>query len=214
MKKWLPVLVLLAGLGSSISSAQAKPVRHFSDPFNRYLKDVKNGLPETSMQRFSTECGVDPLSILPRFAVGPGSSLTLVKNLARGLRSIETDFYSTAEVWVEGDRVLVELWTNSEDVGSEVRYYKCFAGQKLHQAEVIEWNVPVFQSPDLIPWGYSRRWERSANGGMQRTKAEFVDEMEKTIPKPKLDKEDEESLRWIPLLGPLNELKLSPSLLR
>jgi hypothetical protein len=157
---------------------------------------------------------VDVSKIQPRFAIGPGSSLTPVKNLIKGLRSLDTDFYSTVEVWVEGDRVLVEFWANSDDVGSEVRYYKCFASGKLAQAEVVEWNVPVSQSPHVVSWGYSRRWERGANGRLQRTKAEFVDEMEKSISKPKLNEEDEKSLHWIPLLGPLSELKLPPSMLR
>ena len=44
--------------------------------------------------------------------------------------------------------------------------------------------------------------------------AEFVDEMERLIPKPKLDEDGEKSLHWIPLLGPLSELKLPPSMLR
>jgi hypothetical protein len=178
------------------------------------LAGIKTNQPEAALLRFGAECGVDILNLHPRFAVGPGSSLTLVMNLANGLRSIETDFYSTAEVWTEGDHVLVEYWANSDDVGSEVRYYKCFANRKLLQTEVIAWNVPVFQSPHVLPWGYSRRWERGANGHMQRTKAEFVDEMERQIPKPKLDEEDEKSLRWIPPLGPLNELKLPPALLK
>lgn len=212
MKHWLPVLALLAGLGNSISSAPQNIQQ--KDPFNRYLAGIKSNQPEAALVHFAGECGVDVSKSQARFAVGPGSSFTQVKSLAKGLKSIDTDFYSTAEVWVEGDRVLVEIWANSDDVGSEVRYYKCFANQKLEQAEVIEWNVSVFQSPHVVPWGYSRRWERGANERMQRTKAEFVDEMERPINKPKLDEEGEKSLHWIPPLGPLNELKLPPSMLQ
>ena len=210
MKSWLPVLILFVGLRSSISSSQAALQK---DPFNRYLAGIKSNQPEAALVLFAGECGVDVSKIQPRYAVGPGSSLTLVKNLAKGLLSLDTDFYSTVEVWVEGDQVLIEFWANSDDVGSEVRYYKCFANRKLVQAEVIEWNVPVSQSPHVIPWGYSRRWERDVNGHMQKTKVEFVDEMERPIPKPKLDEEDEKSLHWIPPLGPLSDLKLPPPLL-
>ncbi|HME57578.1 MAG TPA: hypothetical protein VKF63_04520 [Terracidiphilus sp.] len=211
MKRWLAILALLAGLGSSISFAQ---VASQKDPFSRYMAGIKAGSQELSLNRFATECGVDVSKIQPQFAAGPGSSLTLVRDLAKGLRSLATDFYSTAEVWVEGERVLVEMWANSDDVGSEARYYKCFANRKLLQAEVIEWNVPVDQSPNVVSWGYSRRWERGASGRMQRTKAEFVDEMERPIPKPKLDEDGEKSLHWIPPLGPLSELKLPSSMLR
>jgi hypothetical protein len=210
MKNWLPVLVSLAGLGSSFSFAQPAQLK---DPFARYLAGVKGRSPEVSLQRFATQCSVDSSKIQSRFAIGPGSSLTPVKNLAKGLQSLDTDFYSTAEVWVERDRVLVEFWANSDDVGSEVRYYKCFVSGKLAPADVIEWNVPSVQT-DSAAWGYSRRWERGANGRLQRTKAEFVDEMERLISKPKLDEEGEKSLHWIPLLGPLNELMLPPALLR
>ncbi|MGP8175419.1 MAG: hypothetical protein ACLP7O_12845 [Terracidiphilus sp.] len=211
MKHWLPVLILFAGLGNSISSApqDIQP----KDPFNRYLVGIKSNQPEATLVRFADECGVDVSKSQARFAVGPGSSFTQVKSLAKGLKSIDTDFYSTAEVWMEGDRVLVEIWANSDDVGSEVRYYKCFANRKMLQAEVINWNVPVEQA-DAAVWGYSRRWERGADERLQRTKAEFVDEMERPINKPKLDEEGEKSLHWIPPLGPLSELKLPPSMLR
>ncbi|MGA9069308.1 MAG: hypothetical protein WB424_03570 [Terracidiphilus sp.] len=210
MKSLLPVLVLFAGLGSSISFAQGKQLQ---DPFNRYLVSIKSNQPEAALVRFAGGCDVEVSKVRPRFGVGPGSSLALVKDLAKGLRNLDTDFYSTAEVWVESNRVLVEFWANSDDVGSEVRYYECFVNGKLSLAEVIEWNVPSYQT-DIVAWGYSRRWERGANGRLQRTKAEFVDGMEKPIPKPKLDEEGEKSLHWVPLLGSLNELKLPPDLLR
>ncbi|MGB7549659.1 MAG: hypothetical protein WBM14_18135, partial [Terracidiphilus sp.] len=138
MKSWLPVLVLLVGLGSSISSGQDKLQ---ADPFARYLAWIKANRPETDSVRFAGECGVDVSKIQPRYAVGPGSSFTPVKSLAKGLLSLETDFYSTAEVWPGENRILVEIWANSDDVGSEVRYYKCFANRKLVQAEVIVWTV-------------------------------------------------------------------------
>jgi hypothetical protein len=82
------------------------------------------------------------------------------------------------------------------------------------EAEVIEWDVPVSRSPHVVSWGYSRQWERGENGRVQRTKAEFVDERERPIPKPKLDADSEKRLSWTPSLGPLSELKLPPALLR
>jgi len=211
MRKLFPALALLAGLGSSISFAQGNPQ---ADPFSRYLAGLKANQPEAALVRFAGECRVDVVNTQPRFAVGPGSSVTEVRSLAQGLRSIDTDFYSTTEVWVGGDQILLEFWANSDDVGSEVRYLKCFSKGRLMQAEVIVWNVPCAQSPHVHFWGYSRRWERSADGPLQRTNAQFVNGMEQRIPKPKLDEEDRKSLLWIPPLGPLSELKLPPSMLQ
>jgi hypothetical protein len=178
------------------------------------MAEVKGGSQALSFQRFSTACGVDVAKIQPRYAVGPGSSFTPVKNLAQGLRSLDTDFYSTVEAWTSDHRVLIEMWANSDDVGSEVRYFECFANGKLTQAEVIDWNLPLVKGPGLGAWGYSRRWERGSNGRLQRTKAEFVDGMEQPVPTPKLDEDDKKSLLWITPLGPLSELKLPPSTLR
>ncbi len=206
MKHWLPVLMLFLGVGSCFSFAQA-------DPFARYLSSVKAGTPETALLRFATDCGVDVKKIQPRYAVGPGSSFTAVRNLARGLRSIDTDFYSTAEVWPSRERVLVEVWANSDDVGSEVRYFNCFIGKELMKAEVVNWNVPVSKG-DPKTWGYSLRWERTGNGELTKTKAEFVDALGRTIPKPKLDSEGEKSLLWVPFLGSLDDWKLPQSMLR
>jgi hypothetical protein len=210
MKRLFPVLAVLAGLGSSISFTQ---VKHQSDPFSRYLTGLKSNQPEATLVRFAGECGVDVSRIQPRYAIGAGSSLEPVKSLAQGLRQLETDFYSTAEVRRSGERVLVEIWANSDDVGSEVRYYECFLNGKLVQAEVVNWNVPVDKG-DPKAWGYSQRWECVGNGKLLRTKTEFVDGGERFIPKPKLDAEDEKSLLGTPFLGSLDDWKLPPSALR
>jgi len=213
MRRWLPVLVLFAGLGSSISAAEPKQVRHSSDPFDRYLKGVRSDLSEVALQRFARECNVDLSKTQPKFAVDPGSKWMPVQSLSNGLRNLDSDFYSSAELWHEGNSVLVEIWAISADVGSEVRVFRCFANDNLLQAEAIDWNVPVIEA-DPPAWGYSRRWERDSNGHMRRTKAEFVDEVERPIAKPRLDADGERSLIWEPSLGSLNELGLPPTLLR
>jgi len=213
MKRWLPALVLFAGLGSSFSFTQPKRVGHSLDPFDRYLKNVRSNLSEVTLQRFARECSVDTTKSKPRFAVNPGNKWTSLQSLSNGLRNLDSDFYSSAEVWHEENRVLIEIWAISADVGSEVRVYRCFANDNLLQAEAIDWNVPVDEA-DPQTWGYSRRWERDSNGRMRRTKAEFVDEIERPIPKPKLDVDSERSLTWEPALGPLSELELPQALLR
>src|SRR5882672_5092962 len=118
MKKWLPVLAVIMGLGIHFSSAQDQSPEKFPDPFDRYLKSVKAANPDPSLRRFAGDCGVDLVKLTPRFAVSVGESWTVVKSLANGLKRLETDFYTTAEVWMDGTRVLVEMWPNSDDVGS------------------------------------------------------------------------------------------------
>jgi hypothetical protein len=134
--------MLMAVIGMSFSFPQTTPPK---DPFSEYLAKVKESKTEPSLERFAKECGLDPSTVQARFAVGPGSSFSQVQSLSKGLRSIATDFYSTAEIWTAENRALVEIWANSDDVGSEVRYYKCFESGKLIRAEVIEWNLPVAQ---------------------------------------------------------------------
>lgn len=211
MRRHFLVLVLFAGLGSSFSFAQSSSAK---DPFARYLSGVSGGSPEHSLQRFAAECGVDVSMIKPKYAVGPGSAFTQVKNLAVGLRNVDTDFYSTAEVWAAGNRVLIEVWANSDDVGSEVRFFKCFADRELVQAEVITWELPLVKKGGLLGWGYRRRWNRNAKRQIQRTTADFVDEAERPIHKPKLDQESEKGLLCVPSLGSLKELMLPAALLR
>ena len=211
MKYCLPVLFVLAGLGSSISSVQAKHVHLISDPFDRYIKESSTNLSEPALGRFAHECGVDVSNSQPKFAVNPGSKWMTVANLSKGLRSIESDFFSSAEVWHEGDQVVVEIWAISADVGSEVRVYRCFTKGELLRAEAIDWNIPLVKT-DVGTWGYSRRWERDTVTGMRRTEAEFVDEIERPIARPKLDAEGAQSLIWEPDLGPFADLKLPPAL--
>jgi len=211
MKLWLLVLGLVLGLGSCFSFSQV--TSRSNDPFARYLARVKGGTVERSFVKFSTNCTVDVSKIQPRFAIGAGSQFSPVGNLAKGLRSLDTDFYSTAEVWVAHQQVVLEIWANSDDVGSETRYYECFTGGKLIRAEVVVWKVPV-EEGDLKTWGYFRKWELGSNGDLKQTKAEFVDAFGLPTPKPKLDSEDKKSLQWTPFLGPLDGWKLPQSTLR
>jgi hypothetical protein len=211
MKRCSLVLIGFAGLGSFISSAQSASVQKISDPFERYLKSIDTNKREPSLRRFATECGVDVGRVRAKYAVAAGDDWQPVLNMRKGLRSLESDFYTTVEVWPAGNGVLVEMWPNSDDVGSEVRTLYCFAHGELQFAEVIEWNLPIVEEPGILPWGYSRRWERDQKRDLKQVKAVFVDEYEQVIRKPKLDSEEEQSLHWNPALGPLSEQKLPAS---
>lgn len=211
MTRWLPILALFAGLGYSISFAQVKQLQ---DPFSRYTAVIKANQPDVALVRFAGECGVDVSSIQPKFAVSSGGGWTIVKNLAIGLKQLDSDFISSAQVWVKADQIVIELWANSDDVGSEVRYYDCFSKGRLIHTEVVTWVVPTKYGSKNPIWGYARRWDRNENESLNRTATQFVDGMERPIPRPQLDSDDVKGLNWSPSLGPLNELKLPQSMLR
>jgi hypothetical protein len=214
MKRWFPILVILAGFGSFISSIQAAPTQKFSDPFGRYLKSVKTNQRESSLRRFATGCGVNVEGMKAKYAVSVGGGWQQVENLQKGLKSVESDFYTTAEVWKLENHVLVEMWPNSDDVGSEVRILYCFVSGKLQFTEAIQWNMRVMQNPDIRPWGYSRRWVSDKQKSMEEVRAGFVDQYERVIPRPKLDADDKESLRWSPPMEQLNDRKFPDDMLK
>jgi len=214
MRRCFPVLAILLELGSVISSAQAKQGQKYSDPYERYLNGIETSHREPSLRRFASVCGIDVTRVKAKYAVTVGNDWQHVKNLRHGLKSLESDFYTTIEVWKSGSNVLVEMWPNSDDVGSEVRILNCFVVGELQLAETIQWNVPAMQNPEIKPWGYSRHWRRDARGGWKQADTAFVDEHEQVIPKPKLDADDEESLRWSPSFKPLSNLKLPQSMLQ
>jgi hypothetical protein len=213
MKRYFPVLAVLLGLGSVISSAQtARPVKN-SDPFERYLASVKKQTPEDSLRRFAGECGVNTNRVQPKFAVSPGGSWTAVKNLAAGLRSLETDFYTTAQLWKDADRVLVVLWPNSDADGSEIRQYRCYVSGKLTQAKVIQWEIPMDPDYKGKTWGYARTWKCDAGGKLKQIKAGFVNGLEQTIIRPKLSAEEEKNLNWTVNQRSLTDLKFPARML-
>jgi hypothetical protein len=212
VKRILPVLALFAGLGHSISSAQAP--RH-RDPWDRYLAAVRANRPEPSLVRFAAECGVGVEQSRAKFAVNPGSEWSPVRDIAQGVKSLDSDFFSTAQIWFGGNRVFVEIWALSLDVGSEARIYHCFVDRKEEQVLAVTWKLPLVKdSPEEIAWGYQQQWERATDGRMQRKQSGFVDEDLRPIRRPKLDDDAKKSLEWSPIMNTLDDLKLPAALLR
>jgi len=96
MKQVLPVLILIVGIGNSLSSAQDKQQQ---SPFDHYLAGLKTGQPEPALQRFAAECGVDIRSRAPRYAQSPSQKWIAVRDLSHALKDQETDFYATVAIW-------------------------------------------------------------------------------------------------------------------
>jgi hypothetical protein len=205
--------VFVSGLGSLIFSTEVVCAQAVSDPFERYLNSVETNHRESSLIRFAAECGINAEQLKAKYAVSAGGDWAVVSNLRTGLKSLDSDFYTAAEVWRSGDSVATEVWPVSDDVGSEVRVLSCYLRGDLRLAEAVQWNMPTVGT-DIKAWGYSRRWERGSQGQLKQTQAYFVDENERMIAKPKLDAESEETLRWVPELGPLSALKFPVTLLQ
>jgi hypothetical protein len=213
MKKLLPVLALLAGLGSSISFAQAAQQK---DPFSQYLAGIKGNSSAPSLMRIAQDCGVDINTVAPRYAVLPDNNWVLVKDLAKGLHGLETDFYETAALWKQADHVLVEIWEMQLDVGNENRIFYCIDHRKITAVESTDWMLPeVLENDKKKPgWGYEQRWDVTEAGKYKRTFHGFVDFNSEPMAEPKIDEKTRRSLVWMPKVRGWEDLKLPSSLLQ
>jgi hypothetical protein len=213
MRRWLPLLALLAGLGCSISFAQTKVQ---NDPFSQYLTGIKASRPEPSLVRFAQECGVDLKIVVPRYADLPDNTWILVNDLAKGIHGLETDFFVTVAVWKQGDRILVEMWEMQLDVENENRTFYCMAKRKITAEEFSDWMLPeILQNGNEKPgWGYEQHWKMTAAGKFERTFHGFVYFNGEAISEPKLDEKTRKGLNWTPKVLTWSDLKLPAALLR
>jgi len=213
MKRWLPLLMVLAGLGCSISSAQTAPLK---DPFGQYLEGIKSNHPEAALVRFAQECGIDLKTVSPRYADLPDNTWILVKDLAKGIHGLQTDFFVTVAVWKQQDRILVEMWEMQLDVENETRTFYCLGQRMIKTVESSEWMLPeVLQNGKKKPgWGYKQHWNVNAAGKFERTFYDFVDFAGEPIVPPKLDEKSRRSLEWTPKVRTWADLKLPEALLR
>jgi hypothetical protein len=117
MKNLLPVLAMLAGLGSLISSAQGKS---FRSPLDLHIETLRSHGIDPSTIRFATACGVDIKGTSPRFGFANNELGTwhVVSDLPKSYNKYEADVISTAEVWKIDDRTVVEEWKAVLDLAS------------------------------------------------------------------------------------------------
>lgn len=224
MKRWLPVLALLAGLGSFISCKHpttsiehkptsstartpANPLKRIGkpstelNPFNRYLSDAKANWPEPALVRFAKECQVDLDATAPRYAQNPGEKWVLVKDLTHVQEDQETDFYHTVAVWHVDDRIMAEEWGMELDTGDYYRLYYCLEREKIILVDSVSWSIVLDNdSSKDTGWGYEHRWKLGTNGKFETTLRRFVNLQERPSAAPKLDEDtqkvlDEEGVR-------------------
>jgi hypothetical protein len=182
MKRLLPVLVLLAGLGSSISLAQS------TSPFDRYVAGIKANRSETALVRFADECGVNLKIARSHFAQLPGDEWKEVKSLSLALKDQETDFYGTVAVWSQANSILVERWGMDLESGSEARKLFCLKDQRIWLAEEIDWALVDTKGSTQPIWlGYEQRWKMKPDGKYAIVLVHYVNRLEQSVPTPSPD---------------------------
>ncbi len=196
MMKWLPVLILFVGLGSSISNTQSKLE---INPFQRYLAGLKANRPEAALIRFASECGVDINLVSPKYAQNPAGTWIPHKDLSRVFIDQETDSYATAAVWHIDDIIMVEYWGMVLDTGNYYRTYSCLQNRVITFEEETDWLIPPLtderERGSYPAWGLEQHRQIGKDGKYEIVSHHFVDAYGRPIKAPKLNADDEEYLK-------------------
>lgn len=196
----LAILAIFAGLGTLIScsssaNAQAAPsglsqataTPEVVSPFDRYLELETANLHEQSLKNFAVGCGIELPAAKAKYSQRPGDTWDIVTDLSKTKEAIATDLFSTAEVWHQGDRVLLEQWGMSLDTGDLSRSFVCLNKNQTVLAESTQWSFAGFgDTVDDVTWGVVNVWKIDDSGQLALVKTRFVDLEEKTVAPPKL----------------------------
>jgi hypothetical protein len=218
MKHYLPVLFLLAGLGSSFSIGQnpKSPVVQ-RNPLDSYIEGLRTHSMNNAAAGFTQTCGVKLDEATDRFAFSNNEAGTWkpVDDLPKAYDDIEMDLVGTAEVWKNSAGTVVEIWQAALDVGGFSRNFFCFDKVgRLTAFDAMNFQIPT---DDGKPWGIHERWILKKDGTFRaEIPFQFIGLDEKVIPKPKLDQDDEKfAASWghkPPPIKTLNELKIPKAL--
>jgi hypothetical protein len=182
------------------------------DPFSNYLKQVKEHKSSPAFSEFARQCGLRPSELRPIYGVSVGGRWERSADLAKAIYDTDSDFFSSAEVWVQGKSPrAVVFWSLSLDVGSEVRTMVCLDGNsKLRDMRVTNWSIPVDGGQG--GWTHEQFETFDKTGKVISKRGYFVDSHGMHTAKPKLDQEDEGSFEWAP--DPTVISKIQSDLLR
>jgi hypothetical protein len=190
MKRRLPVLMLLMGLGCSFSSGQPNAI---SSPLEKYIAFVRTHRLDPAAIEFAAACGLRLEGIRARygFANDDAGTWHVVPDLAKAYDNFQMDNIGTEEVWKIGNQFVIEEWNVELDVGGFQRTLYCFdTDRKLKMIDSTNFQLPV---DDGKPWGMHERWIRKADGRFTSVEPQrFIGADEKESPKPKLSKEDQD----------------------
>jgi hypothetical protein len=212
MKRWLTVLVLIAGLGSSVSVSQQTVT---TSPFDRYIANTRAGRFEPALRRLASQCGVTLSRSHVRFAEMPEESWKQVKQLIANRADQEIDFFSTAAVWNSGTKAVVEIWWMDSEAGEEIRTLYCIESQQITSGEQIQWVGPKNDDPNTTEpgWAYEVRWKIERKKFFKTVLERFVDDDERPISKPKLGANAPTTFGLIPEKLRWSDLKLPDEML-
>ena len=213
MRHFFPVLAILAGLGSSISSAQGSSS---SSPFDRYIQSTRAGHFEPALVRLAARCGFTLGQARVRFAERPGEVWKPVRRLPAARSDQQTDFFSTVAVWRTGNKAVVEIWWMNSEAGDETRTLYCLHDREILAGEEIQWaseNENEDGSTDP-GWAYEVRWNVEKKKLFKATHEGFVDRNERPTAKPKLANYAPKTFGLIPEMLKWSDLKLPDFLLQ
>jgi hypothetical protein len=193
MKKWLPVLIFFAGLGSSFSFGQnPMPSVAQRSPIDSYIEGLRTHSTNNAAAGFTRICGVklDEASIRFAFSNDDAGTWRLVDDLPKAYDNLEMDLVDTAEVWKNRSGTLVEIWDAALDVGGISRSFLCFDKDgRLTALDATNFQIPADEGK---PWGMHERWILNKDGTFHAAiPFQFIDFDERVIPKPKLDQDDQ-----------------------
>jgi hypothetical protein len=207
-------ILVIGGVFTSFLFAQNPPQTPFDldDPFDSYLNSIKEHRTAPGFASFAGECGFDAKNANPIYAVRVGERWVPSRNLAKALDDVNSDFFSSSEVWTnDGKARVIVLWSLELDVGSEVRTMVCMndAGKpsKLH---VTNWSFPVNGGkPD---WIHQQSETFDQTGKLVLKEGHFEDSQGRHIGPPKLAEDSQGSFDWVPDISVF--LKIESDLLR
>jgi len=217
MRQWLPVLALLVGAGSSISSAQATAP---SSPLDQYISLVREHRIDSVATNFAADCGLKIEGVAAKygFANDDAGIIRSVVDLPEAYDNFEMDLVGTDEVWRVGNRFFIEEWQAELDVGGYSRRLYCFDEYgRLEAVDGTNFQLPTDEGEQS--WGMHERWTRKADGSFTATVPfQFIGLDEKETSRPKLDADSSDFAdHWgkhAPDSITVHELKLPPELLR
>jgi hypothetical protein len=179
---------------------------HFIDPFDTYMSGVEAGQPGRELSGFAAECRVSVVGVESTY----GLDGEQVKSLAKAVKTLEKDDFTTFQVWKSRQQRFVVIW--SYDLEQEYRSSFCFADDgTLRFEDVRSW---LFELPSGKGWSHLQRWVLDSSGRLVAQPGHFLSMDGKSIPKPKLDADEEKNLGYHEDIRKISDLKLPPSMLR
>jgi hypothetical protein len=202
----------MAGLGCSISFAQ-NPDN--SLPFDRYIEGTRAGRFEPALKRVADQCGVRLKQATVRFAERPNVVWKPVRKFPSARRDQETDFFSTAAVWRNGNKTVVEIWWMDSEAGEQTRTLYCLHNREILAGEEIQWTSKNQNDDGSTDpkWAYEVRWNVDQKKYFKAILEGFVDDKEKPVPKPVLSENAPKTFGLIPEMLHWSDLKLPELLL-